>query len=64
MFQLDFFRSPEESELAEIRKNHISLKMTLEKVRKGTYAEINSLKKICGEIIARQEIIERNICHK
>lgn len=64
MLQLDFFRTPEESELADIRKNHIVLKLTLEKVRKGTYSEINSLKKICAELSARQEIIERNMCQK
>lgn len=61
--QLDFFRSPEEVEIADLRRNQNALKASLDKIRKGTYAEINALKKVCVELSARQEIIERNICH-
>jgi hypothetical protein len=62
--QLDFFFTPQESEMNELRKSQTALKMSLDKIRKGTYAEINSLKKVCVELSARQEIIERNICQK
>lgn len=62
MVQMDFFLTQEECELSMIRKNQNELKEALDRVRKGTYAEINALKKVCIELSARQEIIERNIC--
>ena len=60
--QQDFFLTLEESEMYEMRKNYNAIKISLEKVRRGTYCEINTLKKVCAEISARQEVIERNLC--
>lgn len=62
--QLDFFLSPQECEIAYLRNGQTALKSSLDKIRRGTYAEINQLKKVCVELSARQEIIERNICQK
>ena len=53
--QLDFFKTDEDYELD-------ALKITLDKVRKGTYARINSLNKECLDLKERLEIIEKNIC--
>jgi len=59
--QLDIFETkPEEmdflkADLAEARR-------TLDRVRKGTYASINELKKENYDLRNRLEIIERNIC--
>lgn len=64
VLQLDFFLSESECEIENLRKGQADLKKSLEKIRKGTYCEINMLKKVCLELSARQEIIERNICHK
>ena len=60
--QLDFFLTEEQCEMEAIRKDQNKITSTLEKVRKGTYAEINALKKVCAELSARQDIIERAIC--
>ncbi len=60
--QLNFFESKEESEIAALRGSQNDLKKSLDKIRRGTYAEINLLKKVCVELSARQEIIERGIC--
>lgn len=60
--QLDFFLTPEECEMEAIRRDQNKIRSILEKVRKGTYSEINQLKKVCAELSARQDIIERSIC--
>ena len=38
------------------------LARSLDQVRKGTYAEITSLKQCKADLHARLEILERNIC--
>ena len=62
MFQLDIFETKEESEAAALRRGQVDIKKSLDKIRRGTYAEINLLKKVCVELSARQDIIERGIC--
>jgi uncharacterized protein Yka (UPF0111/DUF47 family) len=53
--QFDLFKSREEAEVDCLRR-------TLDRVRKGTYAEINTLRKRIVELEEKQAIIERNIC--
>ena len=53
--QLEMFRSQEEIELETLRK-------TLDKVRKGTYARLNELAKENANLKDRLEILEKNIC--
>ena len=60
--QLDFFKTAQECELDAIRRSLDEKIKTLDKVRKGTYAEINGLKKRMLELEERLAIIERNIC--
>lgn len=62
--QLDLFKSALECEVDTLRLEHKATKNTLDKVRKGTYAEINALRKKVVELEERQAIIERNICTK
>ena len=60
--QLDFFKNAEESELEALRKEIEAVSSSSTKVRKGTYARLNELNKICLDLQNRLEIIERNIC--
>lgn len=62
--QLDLFKTEEECEIEALRHAIERIRMSSEKVRKGTYCEINGLKKRVLELEERQNIIERNICHK
>ncbi len=64
VFQLDFFKTEEQSEMDELRKSVESYKLSLDKVRRGTYAKINEVNKECVELKNRLEIIERNLCQK
>lgn len=54
-YQLDMFKTHEESRVDAIQA-------TLDKVRRGTYASINEVKRECIDLKSRLEIIERNIC--
>lgn len=62
--QLEFFKTPEQVELDDLRKKVCEAQRSLEKVRKGTYASIAEIKRLCDELSVRQAIIERNICQK
>jgi hypothetical protein len=55
LIQLELFRTPEEIEVESLRK-------TLDKVRKGTYARLNELAKENADLKSRLEILEKNIC--
>jgi len=55
LIQYDFFKDPLECQIE-------ATSSSLEKVRKGTYAKINELKKECNELKTRLEILERYIC--
>jgi len=54
--QLDFFKDEEKYEIEILRT-------TLDKVRKGTYAKINSLNKECVDLKERLQILEKYICN-
>jgi len=61
VIQYDLFKEkPTELEVCQIEIDRIS--KSSDKVRKGTYASINELKKRCVELEDRLMIIERNIC--
>ena len=65
-FQYDLFETPQER-LMRMRVEEVEQKLaksvkTLDKVRKGTYANINELNATLQDIRARLDLIERNIC--
>ena len=62
MIQFNFFEEkPSEIDLLKIDiKNAVDI---LHKVRRGTYASINELKKENFDLKSRLEILERNICN-
>lgn len=66
-FQLDLFETHEERanrmrfEASELELEKV--KRSLDRVRKGTYASINELRKTVEDIELRLNIIERNICN-
>ncbi len=60
--QLDLFRSDEESEIIELRKEIVAIRDSSTKVRKGTYARIGELTKEVRDLKERLAIIERHIC--
>lgn len=61
IIQYDLFApNPTEIEVCQIQIE--AIKKSSDKVRRGTYASINELKKENYELRCRLEIIERNIC--
>ncbi len=62
VYQLDLFKSPEESRMDELEKSFAIVKESCNKVRKGQYAKIGELKKILIDMENRLSLIERNIC--
>lgn len=56
--QLEFFKTEEEIKIEEIAQ----IRKTLDKVRKGTYANINEMRRGVEDLKSRLEIIEKNIC--
>ena len=61
--QLDLFKTAQECEIEALHRAVEKHRASGEKVRKGTYAEINALKKRVLELEEKQNIIERNICN-
>lgn len=64
LIQLDLFKSEEESEREALLREIAAVKESSNKVRKGTYARINELGKICYDLQTRLEYIEKYICKK
>lgn len=60
--QYDFFKTDEEIALESLVESMERIKTSSDKVRKGTYASINEVKKECVDLKSRLEIIERHIC--
>jgi len=60
--QYDFLKTEEECELEARDRKVQELETCLHKVRRGTYAEINELKKENADLKMRLEFIERYIC--
>lgn len=65
-FQLDMFETEQDRAtrmlLEAIDRKHDSTQKSLDRVRKGTYANINEIKRDLGMIVDRLDIIERHIC--
>lgn len=60
--QLDLFRTHEECELIELRKQIEALKNSQDKVRKKLFAENGKLRGGFEDLSNRLEIIEKAIC--
>ena len=60
--QLDFFKTDEQCEIEALGLAVASIKLSSDKVRKGTYARINEIAKRQEELELRMGIIEHNIC--
>jgi hypothetical protein len=61
VLQYDFFKTkPTEVEVCKLEIE--AVKVSGDKVRRGTYANINELKKRCYELESRLECIEKIIC--
>ncbi len=62
VIQYDLFKPiPNEMEVCKIEVE--AVRTSLNKVRRGTYASINELKKENYDLKCRLEILERNICY-
>lgn len=61
-YQLDLFKTPEESEMEALRKAFLEVKESADRVRKKLFAENGKLVKQVIDLTQRMEIIERNIC--
>jgi hypothetical protein len=61
IIQFDIFET-KPTEMDFIKADLEAARKTLDKVRKGTYASINELKKENWDLKLRLDIIERNIC--
>jgi hypothetical protein len=62
MIQYDLFKPiPDDIQVCQIEVK--AVRTSLDKVRRGTYASINELKKENYDLKCRLEILERNICN-
>lgn len=65
-FQMDLFETPHEAFMRErlerVEKIAFKSKESGDRVRRGTYASINELRKSVEDVSARLEHIERAIC--
>lgn len=62
MYQLDFWKTEEESRLEAIEERVKSVKESSDKVRRGIYARHGELYKKYVDVEERLQILERNIC--
>lgn len=62
VYQLDFFKTLEESRMDSLEKSFAIVKESCDKVRKGQFARIGELKKLIMDIESRLNVIEKNIC--
>ena len=62
--QFDLFKTEEESEKEALRKEVKRLQKSLDKVRRGTYARLNSLEKQQIEILEEFESWKRTVCQQ
>ena len=60
--QYDIFKSQEECEREALEESIEKIRQSNDKVRRGTYASINEVKKECYDLKMRLEIMERHIC--
>lgn len=60
--QLDFFRTPEECEIIQLRGQIKDIEISTGKVRRALFARHGELAKITLDLENRLQILERNIC--
>jgi len=60
--QLDLFRTDEESEIIELRKEIVAIRESTSKVRKKLFGEHGKLVKRMTDQESRLQILERHIC--
>lgn len=63
IFQLDFWKTEEESEIDALRERIDAVKASNDKVRKAMFGRHGDLNKRLTDLEERFAIIERNICH-
>jgi hypothetical protein len=64
IFQLDFFLTPEESEMEALRKEVKAIGDSSTKVRKKLFCENGKLNKRLTDLEDRYQILERALCQK
>jgi hypothetical protein len=64
MIQLDLFKTEQECELEELRKEVIRLRVSTDKVRKGMYARLNNIEKMYVEVCNEFEQWKKVLCSK
>jgi len=62
MIQLDFFESPEQSEMKDMRDKIRGIHQSTEKVRKALFAKHGEVYKLVMDIDSRLQAIERGLC--
>ena len=62
IYQLDFFKSEEESEIDSLRDRIDSVKESNDKVRKKLFSENGKLTKRILDLEEKMNIIEKNLC--
>lgn len=62
VYQLDLFKTSEETRLETMEENIIKTSKSLDKVRKGTFARLNELEQMVKDLKERLEIMEKHIC--
>jgi hypothetical protein len=62
IFQLDFWKTEEESEIEALRKEIGAVKTSSDKVRRSLFARNGELTKVVIDLQERLAILERNIC--
>jgi len=64
MIQLDFFESPEQSEMKDMRDKIRAIHLSTDRVRKALFAKHGEVYQIVMDIDSRLEAIERGLCQK
>jgi predicted nuclease with TOPRIM domain len=62
IFQLDFFKTEEESEIDALRERIEAVKVSNDKVRKAMFGRHGDLNKRLNDLEERFQILEKNIC--
>jgi hypothetical protein len=62
LIQLDIFEDENEFRFNAMKQEIHAIRVSSDKVRKGTYANINEIRKLCRDIDQRLAIIEKHIC--
>ena len=64
VYQLDFFKTAEESRVDALEKSFERVRDSCDKVRKGQFAKIGELNKKITDLEQRLAILEKYICYE